>query len=73
MQGEPGSFAITLFVPDGTAKALGEYVALRSLVLEGAAELDFVSPAWWEGSHTAALGLIHPRTRKQGGMESWAG
>ena len=73
MQGEPGTFTITLFVPDRTAKALGEDVALRRLLLEGVGELDFLWPAWWEGSHTAALGLIHPETKKQSGVETSPG
>ena len=55
---EPELFDITLYVPDRTAKAFDGDVALQSIVLDGSEELDFLWPAWWEGSHTARLGLI---------------
>lgn len=57
MIGEHELVAIVLYVPDGTAKALDGDVALQSIVLDGSEELDFLWPAWWEGSHTAKLGL----------------
>jgi len=55
---QAGLFAITLYVPDATAQALREYSGLRGLIVDGVPEMDFITPAWWEGSHTARLGLI---------------
>ena len=62
-------FAITLCVPDGTIRKLNDCGGLRGVILDGLPELDFLPPPWWEGSHTARLGLIQvqgasPRERE---------
>jgi hypothetical protein len=51
--------SIALYVPDGTMRKFVEDRSLVALVLEGIADLDFIPPAWWERSHTAALGSNH--------------
>jgi hypothetical protein len=48
--------SIALYVPDATMRKFVEDRTLVALVLEGIADLDFIPPAWWERSHTAALG-----------------
>jgi hypothetical protein len=59
MDEEP-QWAITLYVPDRLLPALnGEGMELRG-VLDGAPELEFIVPRWWEGSHTVRLGALKP-------------
>ena len=55
---DTGLLAITLYVPDAAVRALKEDTRLRALILDGVPDLEFITPAWWEGSHTARLGLI---------------
>jgi hypothetical protein len=59
MDEEP-QWAITLYVPDRLLPALnGQALGLRA-ILEGAPELEFIVPRWWEGSHTVRLGVLKP-------------
>ena len=69
MRNETGLFTLTLYVPDATVQALNDDVPLQRLILDGAPELDFISPAWWEGSHTAALGLLRRTGQARAGQE----
>lgn len=55
---ESGLFAIALYVPDATARALSETSRLQRIILNGVPELDFLPPPWWEDSHTVRLGLM---------------
>jgi len=59
MDEEP-PWAITLYVPDRLVPALnGERVELRG-ILDGASDLEFIVPRWWEASHTVRLGVLKP-------------
>lgn len=49
--------AITLYVPDATAKELTEDGTLLRVILDGVPELDFLRPGWWEHSHTVRFGV----------------
>jgi len=59
MSEAPG-FAITLFVPDATLRALNSRGGVPAMVGGGDPELGFLPPPWWEVSHTVSLGLISP-------------
>ncbi len=51
---------ITLYVPDQMMPALnGEGAAVRG-ILDGAPELEFIVPRWWESAHTVRLGALKP-------------
>ncbi|MBI2928463.1 MAG: hypothetical protein HYY24_22570 [Verrucomicrobia bacterium] len=51
-------FAITLYVPDATLRELRNQGPIFRHLGDGAPELDFLCPAWWEVSHTVRLGLL---------------
>ena len=57
---EQPPWAITLYVPDEQLPALnGQGLGLRA-ILEGAPELEFIVPRWWESSHTVRLSALKP-------------
>jgi len=64
MDEEP-HWAITLYVPDRLLPALNGESRELCGILDGAPELDFIVPRWWEGSHTMRLGALKPAGEPQ--------
>ncbi len=58
---------ITLYVPDATVRRLSAEGWLRRRLQDGTGDWDFLVPGWWEGSHTARLGLA-PAAQQPGSV-----
>ena len=61
-------FAIALYIPDETERAIREQRILRGLV-DGAG-LDFVVAGWWERAYTARLLVLPPEDSEARGVET---
>ena len=55
---DTGLFAIALYVPDASARALSQNGSLGRIIASAVPELDFLPPPWWEDSHTVRLGVM---------------